>query len=346
MGILSGLPDFFGLDIGTTAVRVVQLKGKGSGRAVFRYGKAPIDPAVAGKTDVDSLAKLADTIREVLVQNQVTTRNVVMGLPTHKVYSVVREFDYMPASEFAKTLKFQIERIIPSHEESKIDWAVLDPEVKEADKKEVLICSSANDFIQQRLEVLESINLNVLAFEPDSLALVRSMTNANTPHDGLIVDIGYSDCDIIVMHKNQPRLITSVPVGINNAVMGVINSMQLDNAQAQQLIFQFGLYENPNYPSLRSSVVQAFDMVIIQIRKSIDFFANRYMEGSLSQLTLCGDAAYIPGFAEFIAAQAGIQVVVGDAWQNVVCPQEIHEDLKNLSTNFAVAAGLAERQAI
>ena len=194
--------------------------------------------------------------------------------------------------------------------------------------------------------MLESINLNVLAFEPDSLALVRALASAQASQDSLIVDIGYNDCDIIVMHKNQPRLITSVSTGINNAVRGVTNSMQIDNAQAQQLIFQLGLYENPSYPSLRSSIVQAFDMVIIQIRKSIGFFVNRYADSSLSQITLCGDAAYIPGFAEFIASQTNMQTIVGDAWQNVVCPQEIHEDLKSLSTNFAVAAGLAERQVI
>ena len=346
MGILSGLPDFFGLDIGTTAVRVVQLKGKGSDRAVFRYGKATLDPGIVGKTDVDSLAKMANTIREVLVQNQITTRNVVMGLPTNRVYSVVREFDYMPAGEFVKTLKFQIERIVPSHQESKIDWAVLDPEEKEVEKKEVLICSSANEFIQQRLEMLESINLNVLAFEPDSLALVRAMASASTAQDSLIIDIGYNDCDIIVIHKNQPRLITSVSTGINSAVKSITNSLQIDNAQAHQLIFQIGLYENPTYPSLRSSIIQAFDMLIIQIRKSISFFANRYTNSALSQITLCGDAAYIPGFAEFIANQTNMQTVIGDAWQNVVCPQEIHEDLKGLSTNFAVAAGLAERQVI
>ncbi len=346
MGILSGIPDFFGLDIGTTAVRVVQLKGKGVDKSVFRYGRMPVDQDVTGRSDVDSIAKLANTIRELLVQNQITTRNVVMGLPTNKVYSSIREFEALAAADFAKTLKFQIERIVPAYEDSKVDWAVLDPQEKDVEKKEVFICSAPNGFIQQRLEMLESINLNVLAFEPDSLALVRAMASTNTDQASIIIDIGFVDADIIVIYKNQPRLITTVNGGISNVIKSIINSLGVDQAQAQQLLFQTGMMENPNYPSLRSSIIQTVDVLMIQIRKSIAFFINRYPTGALSQLTLSGDAAYIPGFAEFLNLQTNLQVNIGDAWQNVVCPQEIHEDLKNLSASFAVASGLAERQVI
>ena len=345
MGILSGIPDFFGLDIGTTAVRVVQLKGKGSNKSVFRYGRMPVDQAVTGRSDVDSIAKLANTIRELLVQNQITTRNVVMGLPTNKVYSSINEFEVLAAADFAKTLKFQIERIVPAYEDSKVDWAVLDPQEKDAEKKEVFICSAPNTFIQQRLEMLESINLNVLAFEPDSLALIRAMATT-TDQASIIIDIGFADADIIVIYKNQPRLITTVNIGVSNAIKSIINSLGIDQAQSQQLLFQVGMMENPNYPSLRSSIIQTMDVLMIQIRKSIDFFINRYPAGALSQLILSGDAAYIPGFAEFLNLQTNLQVGIGDAWQNVVCPQEIHEDLKNLSASFAVVAGLAERQVI
>ena len=346
MGILSGVPEFFGLDVGTTAVRVVQLKGKGSNKSVFRYGRMPIDPSVSGRSDVDSVAKLANIIREALVQNQITTRNVVMGLPTNKVYSNIKEFEAMAAADFTKTLRFQIERIVPSYAESKVDWAVLDAQDKQAEKKEVFICSAPNSFIQQRLEMLESINLNVLAFEPDSLALIRAMSSANADQDSLIVDVGFKDTDIIVIHKNQPRLITTVTVGIFGIIKSIINSVHVDQAQAQQLIFQTGLMENPNYPSLRSSILQATDVLVLQVRKAVNFFVNRYPQSGLSKVLLCGDIAYVPGFAEFLAQQANLQVNIGDAWQNVVCPQEIHEDLKNLSANFIVAAGLAERQVI
>lgn len=346
MGILSGVPDFFGLDIGTTAVRVVQLKGKGANKSVFRYGKIPVDQSIVGRSDVNSLAKLANTIRELLVQSQITTRNVVMGLPTRKIYSVTREFDPLSASDLAKTINFQIERIVPGYQDSKVDWAVLDAHEKEVEKREVFICAAPNGFIQERLELLESINLNVLAFEPDSLALVRAMASAKAEQASLIIDIGFNDTDIIVIHKNQPRLITSVATGLSNIIKSIIDLTQTDQAHAQQSVFQIGMRDHPSQQGLKSTIAQAIDIVLIQVRKSIDFFVSRYPGNTLAQLTLCGDAAYIPGLAEFISGQTGMQVAIGDAWQNVVCPQEIHDDLKNLAVSFPVVAGLAERQVI
>ena len=67
-----GLLTFFGLDIGTTAVRVVQLGGKHPNRVVFRYGKSPIEIGLAQKNDTESLMHLANLIRETLVQSQIT----------------------------------------------------------------------------------------------------------------------------------------------------------------------------------------------------------------------------------------------------------------------------------
>ena len=346
MGILGGAPDFFGLDIGTSAVRVVQLRGKGPNKTVFRYGKMPLDQDLAEKTDVDSMAKLADTIRELLVQNQITTRNVVMGLPNNRVYSTIREFEALTPADLAKTLKFQIELIVPAHQESKVDWAILDADEKELEKREVFICSSRNDFIQQRLEMLESINLNVLAFEPDALALVRAMAGVNTEQATIIIDVGFNDSDIVIIHKNQPRLITAVNVGIFHIIKSVVNTFHVDQAQAQQLIFQVGFMDNQKYQKLKASILQSLDILMIQIRKSIGFFINRYPQDALSQIILCGNVAYIPGFTEFLSSQTNLPVIIGDSWQNAVCPEETHNDLKTLSVDFAVVAGLAERQVI
>ena len=346
--MFSGLPDFFGLDIGTTAVRVVQLRGRGPNRTVFRYGTLPLDQKLTNRSDEATMSHLADSIRELLVQSQITTRNVVVGLPTNRIFSAVREFDAMSASDFAKTLKFQIDMIIPGGaQDSKVDWSVLDAADKTAPKKEVFVCSTRNDFIEQRLEMLERINLNVLAFEPDVLALIRALASANSAQAaGILIDIGFHDTDISIIYKNEPRLIRTVSTGIFHILKAVINNLRVDQTQGQQLLFQVGMNGGETYKTLSASIAQTLDNVLIELRKSVGYFVNRYSDSQLSQLIVCGDMAYAPGFAEFLAQQTGLAAVLGDAWQNVVCPPAIAEELKPLSANFTVAAGLAERQVI
>ena len=348
MGMFSGLPDFFGLDIGTTAVRVVQLRGRGPNQTVFRYGTLALDQKMTNQSDEATASYLADSIRELLVQSQITTRNVVVGLPTNRIFSTIREFDAMSAADFVKTLRFQIDMIIPGGaQDSKVDWSVLDADVKNAPKKEVFVCSTKNDFIEQRLEMLERINLNVLAFEPDVLALVRALASANSAQAAsLLVDIGFHDTDISIVYKNEPRLIRTVSIGIFHILKAVINNLRVDQTQGQQLLFQVGMNGGETYKALSSTIVQTLDNILVELRKSVSYFVNRYSDSQLAQLVVCGDMAHVPGFAGFLSQQTGLSAVLGDAWQNVVCPPAIVEELRPLSANFMVASGLAERQVI
>ena len=348
MGIFSGVSDFFGLDIGSTAIRVVQLRGRGPNRTVFRYGAVALDQKAINRSEDANVSHLSDKIRELLIQSQITTRNAVVGLPTPRIYSTVREFDSMSHSDFVKTLKFQIDMIIPtSSRDSKIDWAILDADVKDVPSREVFICSTPNDFLQQRLEMLESINLNVVVFEPDAMALIRAIASANSAQASMmIIDIGFNDTDIVIVFKNQPRLITTVPTGIFHILKALISSLRVDQPQAQQLLFQVGMQGGKTYESLTTSIVQSLDNVLLQTRKALGFFSNRYQENQLAQTILCGDVAYIPGLTEFLAQQLGLPVIVGDAWQNVVCPAPLVGELRPLAVNFTVATGLAERQVI
>ena len=85
MSLLTGVSDFFGLDIGTTAIRIVQLQGSGPVKNLVRYGYVPIDVKIAQSDSPADQQKLVDSLQELLSQARVTTRNVVVGLPSQRV---------------------------------------------------------------------------------------------------------------------------------------------------------------------------------------------------------------------------------------------------------------------
>ena len=348
MGILSGISDFFGLDIGTTAVRLVQLRGKGAQKAVFRYGKMPLEYGLSDKTDAANMTRVAEVIRRALIDYNITTRNVVVGLPSHEVYSTIEDFEIDTKANLAKTVSLQLESIIPkSDKKAKTDWAILDQDIKDDanPKKSVFICSINEDFIQRRLEMLESLNLNVLAFEPDATALVRTVANSKG-ESNIILDVGFSRSDIVITSRNQPRFIESVNFGIAHMLRAVVNNMHHEQDVGQQLVFQVGLSDKENQALLYTSMMQSMDALLVSLQKTISFFNTRFPDYALDKLILFGDAVYIPGFADALINQLGIAVQVGDTWQNVICPPRAQADLQAIAVNFAVAGGLAERQVI
>lgn len=345
MGIFSGISDFFGLDIGMSAVRVVQLRSKGSNRIVFRYGKMPIQVGLSEQDDVENLTRLADVIRQALIKYKITTRNVVVGLPTRHVYTTTKEFNIPAGNVLEQAIKHQLNSIIPKFKESKVSWGVLDRDLKDKSKQEVFFCAINKQYIQRRLEMLESINLNILAFEPDGLALIRSIADRQGTLS-LVLDIGFRYTDIIVCQRNQPRLVETEEFGVANILKSVINNLHSDQRESQKLMFAVGMGDPVEQALLRSTIIQSLDNLMSKLTKTINFFNSRSPDQKLDKVILFGDAVYIPGFVEYLAEALNMTIQIGNTWQNVLYSPQIQPDLQAISPNFGVTSGLAQRQVI
>jgi Tfp pilus assembly PilM family ATPase len=86
MDILSGVSEFFGLDIGTASIRVVQLRGAPPIKTLDRYGSAPVAGNIALSDSKADTPKLAQAIVQLCKQAGITTKNVAVGIPSSKVY--------------------------------------------------------------------------------------------------------------------------------------------------------------------------------------------------------------------------------------------------------------------
>ena len=153
MSILSGVSDFLGLDIGTTAIRLVQLRGHGPVKAMVKYAYVPIDSKVALRDAQADQQKVVQAVHELLGQAGVSTKNVAVGIPSAKVFTTVVDIDRLPPAELAKTLNYQADSLIPTPlSESKMDWAAMGDSPKDPAKIEILLSSVTNEFIEQRLD--------------------------------------------------------------------------------------------------------------------------------------------------------------------------------------------------
>ena len=242
MSLLSGVSDFFGLDIGTTAIRLVELRGSGKVKALVKYAFVDVDPKTSLSDSKADHQKLAQAITQLLNEARVSSRNVAVGLPSSRVFSTVVDIDRLEPKEIASTIKYQSDSLIPTPvNESKIDWAVLGDSPKDKTKLEVLVTSVANEFVESRLDMLESIGLNVLAFEPDGMALTRAVIPADSVAPQMVVDIGYRSTDLVIDMVGGPRLIRSIPTGTDAIVKAASQNLNIDDAQAKQFDFKFGL---------------------------------------------------------------------------------------------------------
>jgi type IV pilus assembly protein PilM len=345
MSLLSGVGDFFGLDIGTTALRLVQLRGTGPVKTLARYGLMPIDAKLAYSDARADQQRLAQIIKDFISQSGVSTRNVAVGLPSNRVFTTVVDIDRLAPSELAKTIQYQADALIPTPlAESKIDWALLGDSPKDRTKVEILLSSVSNDFIEKRLDLLESIGLNVIAFEPDSMAMSRAIIPADQMSAQMVLDIGSKATDLVISMAGGARLTRAIPTGTESIVRAAIQNLNIDEKQAEQFVFKFGLSQDKLEGQIYNAVIGTVDVLVGEIEKSIKFFQTRYTDVKLERIIVTGGASTLPEFPLYIANKFGISVEIGNAWRNVAFPPDKQNELLSVSSHFAVAAGLAERQ--
>jgi len=344
MSLLSGISDFFGLDLGTTAARIVQLRGGGPTKQLVKYASVPLDATTALSDSNADQQKVIQAVRDLINRSGISTRNVAVGLPSQKVFTTVVDIDRLAPNELAKTIRLQADSLIPTPiAESKIDWAVLGDSPKDKTKQEVLLTSVTNDFIERQLDMLESIGLNVIAFEPDNLALTRALIDPGTAAPQLVLDVGNKTTDLVIAMQGTPRLTRSIPTGAEAILRSAVQNLSIDAKQAEQFVFKFGLNKDKLEGQIYQAIIGTVDIIVSEIEKSVKFFMTRYPGVAIDRIIVTGSAATLPEMPLYIANKTGLKVEIGNAWRNVSVSQNQQNELMGVASSFGVAVGLAER---
>lgn len=345
MRTLSGQTNFFGLDLGATAVRVVGLKGKNKIKTLDKYGWA----SFAGTESVSDAEidrdKVKATIFKLLSDSGIKTKNVAVNIPSNHVFTTVIDMDKMPLEDLAKTIKYQAETFIPTPlAEAKVDWAHIGDSPKDPNKMEVLLSSVTNKYVDARLAMFDEIGLNVIAFEPDSMAIARALVATDSAGAQMVIDIGSHSTDLVISLNNVPHLVRTFAVGAHEIVQAAIVGLKIDQTQAQQFVFKFGLGKDKLEGQVYNAIIGTVDTLMAEIDKSLKFFAERYPTSKLDRIIATGGASALPEFPLYMANKFGINVEIGNAWRNTTVPANKQNEVSAVANHFAVAVGLAERQ--
>lgn len=344
MAIIKGVGDFFGLDIGTTGVRAVQLAPTGPGQWALRhYGYAPLDLKISLGDSVEAREQLGKVIMTVVGQSGIKTKNVAIGLSSSKTFVTVVDMPPATDAELKSTIKYQIDQYIPmSIDEAKVDWSSLGQSLHDPSQQEVLLASTAISYAEDRLELVEGLGFDVIAAEPDSLAMIRSTMIPNYKEAQVIVEIGEQSINVAIVYNDAPRLVRTIPNGLETLVHAAVQNLSIQEDQARQFILKFGLAPDKLEGKVLQGIGATLDGFVSELSKSIKFFQTRYPSLTVGSVVLSGYASTIPAIDQYIANKTGIQTSIANPWQFVSIPTN-DQNLTMAASEFAVAIGLAER---
>lgn len=348
MALLKSVGNFFALDIGTNAVRVVQLAPSGSnGWTLQHYGYAPVDIKTATSDTAESSRRLSEIVMTAIGQSGIKDKDVVIGMPSNKTFTTVIDVPVMGEAELKNTIKYQIDQYVPmASEETKADWALLGQSLHDPKQLEVLLASTSNAYAEERLEFVEALGFNVIAAEPDPLAMVRSLLPSGVQDARLIIDVGEQSTDLAITYGDAPRLIRTIPIGLRSLIKSAVQNLNIQEDQARQFILKFGLAPDRLEGQVYRALESTLESFATELVKSVKFFQTRYPSTPVAGVLLSGFTAVIPQFGDYISAKIGIRSEIGNPWQRVSVNQTDQQQLAGVAAEFATVIGLAQRKNI
>ncbi len=345
MNLLHGVGEFFSLDIGTNSMRIVQLSGNSQhGWALQKFAYVPIDPKLTQDSSELGQKRLGEAILGAVEQAGIKTKNMALGLSANKTFTSIVETDTLPEKELEKAFKYEIDKYVPMPmNDAKADYLVIGPSPNDPAKTEILVSSVAKDYAESTMELIEKTGLNIIAMEPEPLAMARSLAVPGAIDATMMVDFGEKSTDLVIVYKNQPRLVRSIPGGFNTLVRAVATGLNVREDQSRQFILKFGLDQTQIEGKVFELLNSHLDNYATELTKSVRFFQTKYINGKVGGIVLSGYAEMIPLFPEYIESKTGVTTMKGNPWQLVRTTSNQQQALMNVASEFAVAIGLSER---
>ena len=345
MNLLHGVGDFFSLDIGTNSMRIVQLSGNSQhGWTLQKFAYVPIDQKLTADSSDLGKKRLGEAIMGAVNQAGIRTKNIAIGIPATKTFTSIVETETLPEKELRKTFKYELDKYVPmAMSDAKADYVILGPSPNDPAKTEVLVSSVAKDYAESTMEMVEKTGLNIVAMEPEPLAMARSLNMPGAIDATMAVDFGENSTDIVIMFRNQPRLVRAVPGGFGVLVKAIANGLSVREDQARQFILKFGLDQKQVEGQVFKILGTHLDNFASELTKSVRFFQTKYINGKVGGIVLSGYASMIPLFSEYIEAKTRVSAMKGNPWQFVRTTEDQQRALMSVASEFAVAIGLSER---
>jgi type IV pilus assembly protein PilM len=341
-----------GLDIGSSAVKAVELKAAGKGYKVVAFAIEPVPPdSIVDGAIIDGAA-VADAIRRVFENKAFKTKEVAASLSGNAVIVKKINLPIMTEAELAESIYWEAEQYIPFDiQDVNLDYQILDagtgPESKGT--MDVLLVAAKKEKIADYTGVISQAGRVPVIVDVDAFALQNAYeVNYGLEPDAVVVllNAGASAININILTGDQSTFTRDISIGGNSYTEAVQKELNLPFEQAEQLK-RGQPVEGVNPEDVLPVLHAMTENVLLEIQKTFDFFKATAASDRIDRIVLSGGASRVDGFEAALQERFNTSVEVFDPFKKVSFdPVKLGiTDPEGLNPTAAVAVGLALRRA-
>lgn len=373
--------DAAGLEIGTSALKVVDLKA-GKPPSLAALGSRPMPPGLVQDDQVVDPQGLANEIKALFEEAGVKRRFVVTAVNNRSAITRNISVPKMTMAELDEAIKWEAERYIPFPiDEVVLDYYVLDnpADIPEGGQLEVIIAAARIDLVTQQVDYLKLAGLEPVVVDIKPFALLRSLRGAllgehlnkttlsgrtytEADEVGVVLEIAASNTTITLARGDRVLMNRNIGVSGDDFTAAVQRAFGLDFDSAEEVKINYGTATIPtedeeellNFDAKREQfnpgrVYEALRPVLVdittEIRRSLEFFRVQAGDANITRMVVTGGGAKLRGLPEAIGDALGFRVELGDPWLTTIVDESRFDSqyLRRVGPEFSVPLGLALR---
>ena len=337
-----------GVDISSTAVKLLQLSRSGDRYRVEHYAVEPLPPNAVVEKGIVEVEAVGEAIRRAMSRSGSKAKNAAAAVAGS---AVIIKLIPMPADLDDEEMESQVEleavNYIPYPiEEVNLDFEVMGPMPGNAEMVQVMLAASRSESVEMRASALELGGLTARVMDVEAFAIENAfalLTNTlNVPRDGIValVDIGATMTTLSILRNGRSLYTREQVFGGKQLTDEVMRRYGLSYEEAGLAKRQGGLPE-----SYEIEVLEPFKEALVQqISRLLQFFYAGSEFNRVDQVVLAGGCASIAGISEMVEEQLGVQTAVANPLaQMTLGPRVQAHALAQDAPAMMIACGLALR---
>jgi len=338
---------FLGIDIGTTALKVVELKRTNDKIELSNYGILEkyghlerINDAIQTSTFKLLEESTALLLKQVLSTAKVGTVTSYMALPGFSSFVALIDFPEMNDKELGKAIHYQAPQYIPmSLEDMTLDWQVIE---RTGEKMQVLLMAVPTDVVQRYVKTAELAKINLKGLELETMAMSR-LFGLKEKNPAVILDIGGRTTSISVIDNGNLRQTHNIDTAGGDLTQVIASGLGINPMRAEEIKKSASLAtQYQGEIDLLKLLTPLLDVIKREVEKSIN---NYYLQSKrkVEKIILTGGGANLNGLDKYYSDTLFLPVIKGDpfSWGFVSYHPNLAPVIKEIGTNLTAACAVA-----
>ncbi|HEB59585.1 MAG TPA: pilus assembly protein PilM [Gammaproteobacteria bacterium] len=342
-------PPVVGLDISSTAVKLLELSRSGDRYRVEAYAVEPLPPNSVIEKNISDVEAVGEAIRRAVKRSGTRTKHAAVAVAGSAVITkVISMQSNLSEDEMEQHIQLEADQYIPYPlEEVNLDFEVIGPSENDPERVDVLLAASRSENVDVRVAALEIAGLKARIVDVEAYAMENAfqLQAAQLPEHGMdqtvaVIDVGATMTTLNVLHDLKTIYTREQVFGGKQLTEEIQRRYGLSYEEAGMAKRQGGLPDN-YVPEVLEPFKEAMAQ---QVSRSLQFFFSSSQYNTVDHIVLAGGSAMLPGIDEMIANKLGVTTTVANPFADMTIASRVKaQSLSNDAPALMIACGLAMR---